>query len=202
MVGPDEAAVEQALVTGELKCPKCLGVLRPWFYARWRSVRGFLGKTFRFRPRRSRCRDCFGTHVLLPDTTLLRRAYSMAVILVALNRKAAGAGHRKIAEGLNIPAATVRGWVRRFSVNARYWRVLFTGLRDILDSEPDPIQPRISELADAVEVISLAGEVAVGSEAWTGLVSGFVAVSSAGLLLAPNPGPGLVRARGSPGVIS
>lgn len=198
MVDPDPVVVEQRLLSGELRCPECVGVLRPWSFARWRRIQGFLSSAFRFRPRRSRCADCLRTHVLLPDSTLLRRAYSVVVIGAALTSKAAGAGHRKIALELNVAAATVRGWLRRFAVNASYWRGHFTRLRDDLDPEPDPICPQGSVFGDAVEVIGLAGEAAIDVKAWSGLVWGFVAVASAGLLLAPNPGPSPVCVRGSP----
>lgn len=198
MVDPDPVVVEQRLRSGELRCPECVGVLRPWSSARWRSIQGFLRGAFRFRPRRSRCSDCLRTHVLLPDFTLLRRAYSVKVVLIALTGKADGSGHRRIARELNLPPCTVRGWLRRFGANAAYWRGVFTRLRDDLDPEPGPIQPRDSPAGDAVEVIGLAGKVAVDKGAWSGPVWGFVAVASAGLLLAPNPGPVLVCVRGSP----
>jgi transposase-like protein len=41
-----------------------------------------------------------------------------AVIGAALEVKAAGWGHRPIAARLGVPAATVRGWLRRFRVVA------------------------------------------------------------------------------------
>lgn len=198
MVDPDQEVVEQRLLSGELNCPGCSGVLRPWFYARWRSIVCLAGGALRFRPRRSRCRECLGTHVLLPDSTLGRRAYSVEVILIALTGKVDGSGHRKIARELDVPEGTVRGWLRRFAANAEYWRGLFTRLRDDLDPEPGPIQPRGSRSGDAMEVIGLAAKAAVDKGAWSGPVWGFVAVASAGVLLAPNPSPVPVSARGSP----
>jgi hypothetical protein len=47
--------------------------------------------------RRSRCRGCGATHVLLPAQQLGRRAYAGAVIGRALEAKAAGRGHRAVA---------------------------------------------------------------------------------------------------------
>jgi hypothetical protein len=47
-----------------------------------------------------------------PRSTCPRRAYSVEVIGVALLGKADGRGHREIAAGLGVPAASVRGWVR------------------------------------------------------------------------------------------
>lgn len=46
-------------------------------------------------PRRSRCRQCGATHVLLPAWCLLRRADAVVVIGAALEAAAAGDGHRK-----------------------------------------------------------------------------------------------------------
>ena len=53
--------------------------------------------------------------MLLPVTVLLRRAYAVEVIGAAVVARAGGAGHRRIAEGLGVPAATVRGWLRRMA---------------------------------------------------------------------------------------
>ena len=72
-------------------------VLAGWGYARVRRVVGMVEPV---RPRRSRCRSCGVTHVLLPVTLLLRRAYAAEVIWEALAAKAAGAGHRQIAARL------------------------------------------------------------------------------------------------------
>ena len=66
------------------------------------------------RPRRSLCMRCRCTHVLLPASTLVRRADTVVVIGQALLAKAGGAGHRRIAALLNRPVSTVRGWLRRF----------------------------------------------------------------------------------------
>ena len=74
----------------------------------------------RFRPRRSICAGCGTTHVLLPEDSLVRRRDAVADIGAALAAKAAGSGHRAIAERLGRePAATVRGWLRRFGAHGR-----------------------------------------------------------------------------------
>jgi hypothetical protein len=67
------------------------------------------------RPRRARCGGCLVTHVLLPVTLLLRRGYAADVIGAALSARAAGRGHRWIGLALRVPAATVRGWLRRMA---------------------------------------------------------------------------------------
>jgi len=63
---------------------------------------------------------------LLPVTVLLRRADAAAVIWAALVARAAGRGHRSIAALVGVPAATVRGWLRRMSTRLEPVRVHFT----------------------------------------------------------------------------
>jgi hypothetical protein len=52
------------------------------------------------------------THVLLPVTVLLRRAYAADVVGAALLAHAWGRGHRWIGAAPEVPAATVRSWLR------------------------------------------------------------------------------------------
>jgi hypothetical protein len=108
-VEADQVRVESRLVAGQVDCPDCRGALRPWGWARPRGVRGIAGV---LRPRRARCPACGVTHVLLPVTVLVRRAYAAEVIVAALLARAAGSGHRTIGERLGVPASTVRGWLR------------------------------------------------------------------------------------------
>ena len=108
-VEADPVRVESRLAAGQVDCPCCPGVLRPWGWARPRGVHGIDGVR---RPRRARCGQCLVTHVLLPVTVLLRRAYAAEVIGAALLARAAGKGHRSIGAALKVPAATVRGWLR------------------------------------------------------------------------------------------
>ncbi len=108
-VGADPVLVETRLAAGELCCPGCEESLRPWGWARAREVHG-IAETLR--PRRVRCSGCLITHVLLPVTLLLRRAYAADVVGAALTTRADGDGHRAIAARLRVPAATVRGWLR------------------------------------------------------------------------------------------
>lgn len=53
------------------------------------------------------------SHSLLPDVLVTGRVDLASVIGWALEAKAAGWGHRPIAQRLGVPAATVRGWLRR-----------------------------------------------------------------------------------------
>ncbi len=124
-VEADPVGVESRLMTGRVGCPGCSGVLRPWGWARPRRVYGIGGV---LRPRRGRCGGCLVTHVLLPVTVLLRRAYAAEVIGAALLARADGHGHRWIGAVLEVPAATVRGWLRVVggrleAVRVRLWQV-------------------------------------------------------------------------------
>ena len=112
-VGVDRSAVETALRGGEWGCPApgCGRRLAPWGFARERGVRG----AGRLRPRRAVCTGCGRTHVLLPASVLWRRADAVTVIGAALLAKAGGWGHRRVADLVDRPASTVRGWLRRIA---------------------------------------------------------------------------------------
>ena len=177
------------LTSGGLRCPDCSGVLRPWGHARERVVRQVGGLLARIRPRRSSCRSCRRTHVLLPILVLLRRADCVETIGAALSAKVAGLGFRPIATSLGVPEATVRGWLRRFNTHASRWRVFFTKLALDLDPEPEPISAHESVFADAVEVIGVAVAAAVRRfghrPAWQ-----FIAAATGGQFLSPHPALG------------
>jgi hypothetical protein len=122
-VEADPVLVETRLAGGRLACPSaaCSEVLRPWGWARPRGVHGIKGT---LRPRRARCGLCLVTHVLLPVAVLLRRAYAADVIGAAVEARAGGAGHRAAGERLKVPAATVRGWLRRLAGRLEPTRVV------------------------------------------------------------------------------
>lgn len=114
------ATVESQLAQGELRCPGCLGVLKPWGSGRGRIIRCRVpAVNRRLVPRRARCRGCGATHILLPVLFTARRADEAAVIAHAVELGTVHAmGHRKIAAELDRPAGTVRGWIRDFRANA------------------------------------------------------------------------------------
>jgi Homeodomain-like domain len=154
-VETDPAGVEERLRSGGLACPGCAGMLAGWGRARARTVRGPDGG-LRVVPRRSRCTGCRATHVLLPVSLLLRRADTAAVIGAALRAKAAGGGHRGIAEQLGRPPATVRGWLRRFRARVEQVRVVFTLRARALAPDPVLPGPAGSDWADAVAAVNAA----------------------------------------------
>ena len=80
-----------------------------------------------FRPRRSRCRSCGRTHVLLPSGLWSRRRYGaavvMAVLVLAVQAAAAGRAAARpwlaVPEGRRqVPASTARSWRSRFASRA------------------------------------------------------------------------------------
>ena len=122
IVVPCPLRAESSLCEGGMRCPHCRGRLRPYGYARTRTVRGLGSARLRVTPRRARCADCRATQVLLPGQLICRRADSTEVIGNALVAKAAtGAGHRSIAAGLGRPVSTVRRWLRRAPEPHAHW---------------------------------------------------------------------------------
>lgn len=88
-VGVDEDAVGRH--GGRAVLPGMYGVLVGWGHARDRRVRSPGDTGIRVRPRRTRCRECSPTHVLLPVVSLSRRADHARVIGAALAANAPGA---------------------------------------------------------------------------------------------------------------
>lgn len=103
---------------------------------------------------------CRVTHVLLPVIAFLRRMDLADTIGRALESRACGWGHRRIARALGLPASTVRSWLARFGSAAEPIRVLFTGLALSLDPMLSRIEPAASVFADAVEAIAQAARAA------------------------------------------
>jgi hypothetical protein len=134
--------------------------------------------------------------VLLPVSVLARRADVVSVIGAALAGAAAGLGHRRIAERLGRPAATVRGWLRRFASRALALRSAFTRLACALDRDPQLPGPAGSQVADAVAAI-LAAAAAVarrwGTDALAVSAWELAAAVSGARLLAPGIGEVVVN---------
>ena len=191
-VNADRDVVERQLRAGELACPSCGGVLARWGNGVARRVRlpggpdGEQARHVALVPRRSRCRQCRATHVLLPAWCLARRADAGEVIGRALEAKAAGAGHRVIAARLGRPASTVRGWLRAFSRRAEQVRSVFTALAASLTTDPPLPAPAGARVADAVAAVAAAAAAAAAVPG-VGAVARWqlAAAVTCGLLLAP-----------------
>jgi hypothetical protein len=194
----DPVRVESRLAAGEIACPRCgEGVLAGWGHARSRWIEGLAES---LRPRRARCRRCRATHVLLPVTVLLRRAYAAEWIWAALTARADGCGHRRIGAGMGVPAATVRGWLRRAAQRLEAMRTWFLTVAvsagvDVMI--PDGSGCRWRDLLAAVKTATAAigcrfGAVGLGGAVTPARVA---AAASGGRLLAPGwpPAGGATR---------
>lgn len=191
-VGMNVSQVELRLSTGLLGCPDCGGGLGPWGHARSRELRGHDGSRLLVRPRRARCSGCARTHVLLPVSTLVRRADVVEVIGMALGFAAVGWGHRRIAQRLGRPAATVRGWLRRLRARVESVRLGFTELLVGLDPLALLPEPAATGLGDAVAAIVAVAVATAGR--WGAAVIGLspwelAAAVTSGRLLAPAADP-------------
>ena len=187
-VGLHAAQVEADLRAGRLGCPApgCGGSLGPWGSARERVVRG----AGRLLPCRGRCRGCRRTQVLLPASVLLRRADAVTVIGTALLAKATGAGHRRVAAVLGVPASTVRGWLRRVVVVADRVLAVFAAVAGQLGTEFAPPAATDDPVAAVTEML---GALASAVARWLGgscLPWRLAAVLTGGRLLSPT-GPDL-----------
>ncbi len=124
IVVDDPERVEADLLAGDISCPACGGTLGPWWFARPRKLRDEAG-SLALRPRRGRCRGCKKTQVLLPDVSLRRRVDTAAVIGAALIAASQGLGYSKVADEVDRPFSTVRGWLRRAKPRAARIEVHF-----------------------------------------------------------------------------
>lgn len=197
----DSERVESRLVGGELLCPSCLdGVLVRWGFARSRPVAGMAG---RVRPRRARCRSCSVTHVLLPVTLLLRRAYVAELIWAAVVAKAAGVGHRVIGHRLGIPGSTVRGWLRAITGRAevvRHWFISIAVTAGVEVSIPKATGSRCGDVIAAVGVATEALAARFGEDSAIGAMTAarVAVVGSGGRLLSPGWPPAPEPATATP----
>jgi hypothetical protein len=193
----DPVRVESRLAAGEIACPCCGGVLGGWGHGRARRIAGLADPV---RPRRARCRACAVTHVLLPVAVLLRRAYAAERIWTALTARASGWGHRRIGAELRVPAATVRGWLRRAADRLEALRNRFVGIAVTAGVDvviPDGSGCPWRDVLAAVATAATAIRFRFGAVGLVGAVTpGAVAVAaSGGRLLAPGwpPAGGATR---------
>jgi hypothetical protein len=136
IVGIDATAVETDLIGGRLGCPSC-GSAASTLGPRHRTRGAPVPPSERRRLRRSICRSCDATHMLVPEDTLVRRRDGVEVIGAALTAKARGDGHRRIAAELGRRPSTVRGWLSRFAEKAVALREHFTRWAHALDPGHD-----------------------------------------------------------------
>lgn len=156
VLDPTTAAVE--LAAGNLDCRQsgCDGVLGPWGYARTRWLRVGPGRTEAHTPRRARCRTCRRTHVLVPARSFPRRPDTVETVGAALLAAVEGLGYRQVAERVEVPATTVRGWLQRARVNSETIRVNATIATCALDPMADKFDPTGTPLGDMVDAVGRA----------------------------------------------
>ena len=94
--------------------------------------------TTRLRVHRCRCRRCERTHALLPSFLLAYRRDVVATVGQALVGGARGLGHRPLARDAGLPAATVRGWLRRARRAAHTRMTLARWLYELGGQPPRP----------------------------------------------------------------
>jgi hypothetical protein len=158
----DAAAASADLAAGQLACPSCgTGRLARWGHGRERVIR-LPGGTARLRPDRARCRSCRRTHILLPAWCAPRRADAIEVIGAAAAAALAGAGSARIGADLGVPAATVRGWLRRLRCRAEQMRCYAMAEMGFLIGGTDPALPlpAASPLGDALNAVAAAAHAA------------------------------------------
>jgi hypothetical protein len=161
----DADAASADLASGQLACPSCgAGRLRPWGRGRERVIRLRDGARARLSPRRGRCGSCAATHIVLPSWLAARRADAVGVIAAAAVASALhGSGAGRIGADLGVPAATVRGWLRRLRVRAGAMRqdamVTFGHLTAGCDA-PFP-EPSGSALGDALSAVAACAHAAI-----------------------------------------
>jgi len=180
-----DASAGVGLAASSRPCAGCGGRLRPWGFARVRTIRCRGGRPSVLRPRRVRCGGCRITHVVLPAACVPRRADDIQVIGAALLASVQGRGHRLIAAGLGVPEATVRGWIRRATAQAEWLRCEATRLVPTVDPMLGPLLPAGSALADALYAL---GAVAAAVICRLGPIASpwhLIAVIARGRLLAP-----------------
>jgi hypothetical protein len=107
------------------------------------------------------------------------------VIGAALAAKARGGGHRRVAEQLGRPPATVRGWLRRFGAHLEEIRVVFTLRCRALAPDPVLPGPAGSGWADAVAAVSAAARAFMARFCVEVPVWQVASAVSAGRLLSP-----------------
>ncbi|MGD0883246.1 MAG: hypothetical protein ABSB09_16910 [Acidimicrobiales bacterium] len=125
-------------------CPDCLGPMTGWS-GYFRHVRQAARDLAVWVPR-ARCGACAATHALLPAFCLKNRLDVVESVGTAIEAVAeGGSGVRPVADRLDVPYPTVRGWVRRFGSRARAHAVAFSAVGvelggPALTPVPDPIR--------------------------------------------------------------
>lgn len=186
----DEAHAHRELHGRRLSCSGCGHSLRPWGYARGRWVRQARGGRTWLQPARGRCTSCQVTRVLLPAYAPARSAYSVEVVGEAIEAYVGGEARDLVATTLDVPADTVRGWLRRFRARASWLATIATTWA----YKYDPMYtPRASTGSVLVDALSALGDAAaatrrlLGTSRPTASLWELVMMVTRGQLLVPLP---------------
>lgn len=147
----DDVSVERRLRRGLLRCA-CSGVLGPWGLARMRKITTPAG-VVEVTPRRGRCRSCKVTHVLLPATLFVRRAFAGALMWACVLARVGGSKVAAIGSRFAVRASTVASWLRRITGRADWWRQVLMDVLALVDARVRRFEPVRSGLGDAVAVL-------------------------------------------------
>ncbi len=99
--------------------------------------------------------------MLVWAATFPHRCDTADTVGAALVAAVSGLGYRRVAERVERPATTVRGWLRRARVNSDVVRAEATMALHALDPDTGPITPAGSALGELIEVVGLATAAAV-----------------------------------------
>ena len=160
----DVGSADADLASGAIACPSCGGRLGPWGHGRERAVRLHYGERAVVRPPRGRCRSCRATHMLLPSWMAPRRADGAGVIARAATAAALhGTGSARLGAELGVPAATVRGWLRRLRSRAGDLRQDATAALGVITAGRDwpCLAPCGSPLGDALAAVIACARAAI-----------------------------------------
>jgi transposase-like protein len=147
------------------KCPVCSEMTTFWHGYRRQIREG--GRYSQMWVPRVRCQDCSVTHALLPAFVVTNRldvAESIGSVLEDMGKTSCGV--RPVAERLDIPHTTVRGWVRRFAERASELAVAFAALAVELGGEV--VTPLSTPVSSALESLRAAWRAASGLPGWLG----------------------------------
>jgi len=134
-------------------CPACTRPMEFW-WGYHRFVRD-TGRSLRIWVRRGHCTGCETTHALLPAFVVRKRLDTVETIGAVIEGVTAGSsGVRPAAAALGVPHTTARGWLRRFSANARRLAVAFAALAVELGGDAptlsaDPCVAALAAIASA-----------------------------------------------------
>jgi len=115
-------------------CPSCSGSMTFWS-GYTRSLRAGDRCVSMWVPR-ARCGACGATHALLPAFVVVGRLDTVETIGAVLDGVVCGPdGVRPVAEHLDVPHTTARGWLRRFGDRAEQLAIAFAALAVDLGGE-------------------------------------------------------------------